>query len=312
MFFDSEIRSALQTSEKQLKASTIQSFERMLKRVYIDGLDVSEFNVKLLKTKQAKIIKFINSDELNLNVKRNTLNAIKNILAVSDLKNDIELYKVYNNLFYLIAKDAEKARNYMKANDEELNNKPTEKEIKNLFKGYEKEIDKLKYDWSIDIPYLLLSFLIYLPVLRSQDYLSLVIIDDPKDWADNKNYISLDEGLMSISDYKTSKTHGTRTIDIPDKLLKIIKNYYNKTHSKILLPKKTNINDILSTSGLTHFINAIFGRKVSIQVLRQMYVSNLQDKNISITKRKKIANIMGHSLDTSLTKYGKYSDFNNK
>lgn len=312
MFFTTDFKILLQESEKNLKASTIQSFENMIKRVYVSGLGVSSFDVKLLKTKLKKVIKFIESDELNLNVKRNTLNAIKNVLAVSDLKDDKELYKVYNSMFYMIAKDAEKARNYAKATEDELDNKPTKDEIKDLFKGYEKEIDKLKYDWSIDIPYLFLGFLVYLPVLRSQDYVSLRIIEKSSEWLTYDNYVNLEDGIISISNYKTDKTHGVRTIDIPSKLMKIIRTYYNKTDNEILFPQKNNSNLQLSTSGFTHFINNVFGRKVSIQVLRQWYVSTLQDSGISISKRKKIADIMGHSVQTSLSKYGKYSDFNNK
>ena len=43
MFFTTDFKILLQESEKNLKASTIQSFENMIKRVYVSGLGVSSF-----------------------------------------------------------------------------------------------------------------------------------------------------------------------------------------------------------------------------------------------------------------------------
>lgn len=309
-FFNEETLQKLKESPKQLKKATITSYETLLKRLYREALDKHTFNVALLKTKKDKIEKYLLGDEINLNIKRNMLNAIINLLNISRYEGT-PIVMVYVKMFREIADEANKERTYKGVTEEEKENMVTADEINTFFNNYRKEVDALKFNWKNDLAFLFFAFLKYIPVLRSQDYVSLVIVKNSKKAKDIDNYINFKDGVIVINDYKTVKTHGTRTIDIPEEMLKIIIRYHEKANTDVLFPKKSDISEPMTVSGFAHFLNGLFGRKVSTQVLRQSYVSELHDSNIKISQRKKIANTMGHTIDTQNKFYGKYSNRNN-
>jgi integrase len=309
-FFNQETKQKLIESPKKLKQSTITSYETLLKRLYRDALDKHTFNVALLKTKREKIQTYIMGDEINLNIKRNMLNAIINLLNLTRYEGQPIVMK-YVKMYRKIADEANKERSYKGVSEDEKNNMVSSEEIDKLFNNYRKVVDALNFDWKNDLAFLFFAFLKYLPVLRSQDYVSLVIVRNSKESKNHDNFINIKESVIVINQYKTVKSHGTRTIDIPNELLKIIVRYYNKSNTNLLFPKKSDPHESMTVSGFAHFLNGLFGRKVSTQVLRQSYVSELHDSNIKISQRKKIANVMAHSLETQDKFYGKYSTRNN-
>lgn len=310
-FFNEETKQKLRDSPKNLTASTILSYETLLKRLYRYALNKHIFDIALLKSKKAKIKEYIQGDDLNLNIKRNMLNAIINLLNISRYE-DTPLVKEYVIMFRKIAEKAEEARNYKGVSEEDMDNKITTEEIKKLFNMYKKEVGKNTYNWNVDTAYNFLAFLVYLAPLRNGEYTSLIIVKNPKEGKNHNNHIDMKNKAIVLGDHKTVKTHGTRTIEIPDDLHKIIKDYAEKSNTNVMFPKRSNVSESMSVSGLTHYLNGLFkGKKISTQALRQSYVSELKDSGVKMTTRKKIAKDMGHTLLTSELKYGKYSKVNN-
>ena len=124
----------------------------------------------------------------------------------------------------------------------------------------------------------------YISPRRSKDYVDFKIrnIDKEKD-----NY--LDKGKFVFNSYKTAKTYGTQTVDIPVQLKNIINKWIRANPTDHLLFDANGGK--LSAVKLNQRINKIFdGRKVSVNQLRHTF---LTDKfGDTIQKKKEIAETM--------------------
>lgn len=124
----------------------------------------------------------------------------------------------------------------------------------------------------------------YISPRRSKDYVDFKIrnIDKQKD-----NY--LDKGKFIFNSYKTAKTYGTQTVDIPTQLRNIINKWIKVNPTDYLLFDANGGK--LSAVKLNQRINKIFdGRKVSVNQLRHTF---LTDKfGDTIQKKKEVAETM--------------------
>jgi len=140
----------------------------------------------------------------------------------------------------------------------------------------------------------------YISPRRSKDYVDFKIrnIDKEKD-----NY--LDKGKFVFNSYKTAKTYGTQTVDIPVQLKNIINKWIRANPTDHLLFDANGGK--LSAVKLNQRINKIFdGRKVSVNQLRHTF---LTDKfGDTIQKKKEVAETMedmgssSNMLDTYVKK----------
>ena len=120
-----------------------------------------------------------------------------------------------------------------------------------------------------------------------------------------ENYIHLKKKLIFLSKYKTSKTYGEKQIEIPAKVVKIVRRWVDITGNEYLL---INIRDRnpMTNNGLTKYLNKIFKpKKVSTTLLRKLYLSEKYPVIHNRKDMKKDAYIMGHSLETQQGIYRK-------
>jgi hypothetical protein len=122
--------------------------------------------------------------------------------------------------------------------------------------------------------YVILSLYVLQPPRRSMDYTQMVVVpmyDDNMDKA--FNYLSLKEKKFYFNNYKTSETYKTQIQDIPEDLFAILKKF-RKTG--LLLTK----NDKAVTSPqMTDILNKIFGKKISVSMLRSIFMSSKHSDN---------------------------------
>lgn len=202
----------------------------------------------------------------------------------------------YNNSLVLSEANEKEKNNYIKIEDII---KIREKHKNNLTDDFKKE----------DIYYVLLCLYTMLPPLRSQDYYNSYLYEDStkEDELNNKNYLCLKKKQLIINDSKTSKHYGTKIIDLSEELIQILNNFKNKSKSKYVLCSIKG-NKILSNNFPRLFNEALEGKKISSSMMRKTYVSdNVIDKNIDVDKRKEISKIMGHSINTQINTYSKFS-----
>ena len=110
---------------------------------------------------------------------------------------------------------------------------------------------------------------VYIPPRRSKDYINFKIkpksIDKQKD-----NY--MDKNTFVFNDYKTSKTYGQQIVSIPKELQTIIKKWIKVNPTEYLLFDTTQKQ--LTVPSLTHRLNKIFDKKVSVNQLRHTFLSD--------------------------------------
>jgi len=283
------------------------SLERIYSGLY--GNDFDKVNVKKLLKDHKKVIKFIMNKSIPINSKKCMFWAICVAINLLNLEGPgkQELFEMRDTINHY----SENVRAYEKR-DPVLGDL---KEIFKLIKTKRKEYRELltdSYHRHNDGAYVLLSFFYYLPPLRTQDYVNTILLEKIKEdklKTTTKNFISLHHKVMVINGYKTAKIYGRREIELPDKLVKILRNFKEKSKSLWLVPRlQGTMQEPMTSESCTHFINRIFGKKISTTELRRAYVSQkVINQDMKGSERKKVARIMAHSVSTQNQTYSKYS-----
>jgi len=301
------------TGKFNFKESTYNNIviylKRLCKNIFnktIEKTDVKEFfNFNL-------VMNYINSNSVKETVRPTMLNTILNILKIYDGINPL-LFLMYQNAFKNISMRVNENR-LLHISKEELKNIVDTNKINEIREKMEEKIEKLdtqKYYPRIHIQYLIICLYSMFIPLRQQDWINTAVYEDSsKENNKEPNYIDLKNKKLIITKYKTENKYGTRKIDLPADLVKIIKHIHNLSQSKWLLPSAINIEKHITSSNLTHSLNRIFDHKISTSLLRKIYISKLKQDGASLDELKRVAKVMGHSLAQSYLIYGKFTDAN--
>lgn len=174
--------------------------------------------------------------------------------------------------------------------------------IKTIYENHLKEVEKffktpvlLNYQKVID--FWLLAFLgagvSGIVPRRSMDY-ALLKINDYDPLVDNY-YKS---GKMYFNKYKTSKVYGQQVVDIPKNLMQLVKKWVKLNPTNYFL-FSSNMKPITS-SQVNKMLNNIFGKNISTDILRHIYISDCYKSIPALNDMLDKATEMGHSLNTSL------------
>ena len=149
--------------------------------------------------------------------------------------------------------------------------------------------------------FFILAFLggFYFPPRRSQDFTELKLKNFNKD---EDNYYL--KGSLYFNIYKTSKSFGEQTIKLPEELDKMIKKYMKLVNNDYFFFNPKTEKKFTSPN-ITQLINGIFGKKVSTNMLRHIYLSNKYKDVPALKEMEKTAQAMGHEVLTSLMMYVK-------
>lgn len=149
--------------------------------------------------------------------------------------------------------------------------------------------------------YFILTFLggYFFPPRRSQDYTELKLKDFDKE-KDNFYF----KGSFYFNVYKTAKSFGEQKIVLPVDIDKMVKKYIKKIDNEYFFFNSKTGNKLTSPN-ITLMINSIFGKKISVNMLRHFYLSNKYKDVPALLEMEDTAKAMGHSVLTSLEKYVK-------
>lgn len=116
------------------------------------------------------------------------------------------------------------------------------------------------------------------------------------------NYYNIKTNKLHIRDYKSNAQYGNKVYDIPAYLIPLIqkqasKNKYLITRDNGELYKNGKLTDYIRKNSKNYF-----GKSITIDDIRHSIVA-YYDENKSQAKRRQLAQIMLHSLDTANTKY---------
>jgi len=160
-------------------------------------------------------------------------------------------------------------------------------------------IKKKNMDNDTVMKYIVLSLYVLQPPRRSLDYTKMYVVPMYSDTQDKAyNYLSLKDRTFYFNNYKTKGAYQTQAVKVSDPLFKLLKSYRKEGR---LLSSKTGKE--MSNSQMTHLLNSIFGKKISVSMIRNIYLTS-KYKNEQ-AKMKQDAHDLGTSLTTITTNYVK-------
>ncbi len=150
---------------------------------------------------------------------------------------------------------------------------------------------------------LLLSMYTEIPPVRSDYYKTRIFKSMPKDVKTNENFIVLNEKpILILEKYKTVKTYGVITIDIPEKLKSEIEDslrikpreYLFVSSSGKPYEKENSFNRWANRT-----LQSLFNKGFTLSMLRHIYISrrDLKLEEKSGLVQDDIAKLMGHSVE---------------
>jgi integrase len=178
-------------------------------------------------------------------------------------------------------------------------------EIKHVFEELEKEVKPLLSKKTENLTdknikkiqeYILLSLYVLIPPRRALDFTNFKISDvDPK----IDNFYDLKKKEFVFNRYKTSKKHGEQRVKIPVRLQSILKKWIAINPSDMLLFSENGKE--LKQNQITNWLNKIFDKKISVNMLRHIYITENVLKDMpKLTHLEDIASDMGNTVNQQM------------
>ena len=269
-----KIKEFISEKRSTLSKSSVNTYASILKNLYKKVFDDTEYDLKKFE-KPEPVLEYLKDMPPN---KRKTI-----LSALVVITNE----KAYRDLMM------EDVRDYNKEIDTQTKTE-TQKEnwingdgIQDIYNELKTNADALYKKKSLtpsDLQqiqnYIILSVLsgIYVPPRRSKDFVDFKIknIDKTKD-----NY--LDKNKMIFNSYKTAKTYGQQSVEIPKELKSILTKWIKINPTEYFLFDQ-NMNQ-LSSVKLNQRMNKIFGKKISVNAMRHSFLTDKYSKTSEESKK---------------------------
>lgn len=260
----------------------IESPKDIIKNIdeVIKSYDDVKFNSR--KTHMSALISFIDDD------KEESKEAVSKLRKL--VMNDVS---TYNEFINSQEKSKQQEENWIDWNDVIKRYQQFEKEVAPLWKLKPEELSKGSYN-KLKL-FVLISCYVLIPPRRLLDYTSFKIrnFDKTKDnFMQGKKFI--------FNNYKTAKTYGTNEVEISPKLHSIIKKWIVINPSDYLITGNNDRFKKISAPQLTNMLNAFFDKRVSVNILRHSFLTNLYKDIPNLKDMKETASEMGHDISQAL------------
>lgn len=181
--------------------------------------------------------------------------------------------------------------------DEVIQNKPSARQ-KEGYVPFSEIRDKLNNMSRSHPDRLLLSMYCLIPPARS-DYNNVRIYKDkvPEEHSDNYILIKGKSVKLILNEYKTAKSFGKIEETLPPALAKEILDSIKDSPREWLFVDRAGLP--YSSNAFNKYANrrlqSLFGKPLTIGLLRHSFINSLDFNNMSIQEREKIATFMGHT-----------------
>lgn len=153
--------------------------------------------------------------------------------------------------------------------------------------------------WDTLQRYLVICLYTMTPPRRNLDYLEMVVSRNGKHESVEHNYYLPKEAKFVFNIYKTAKTHGAQTLDVPADLAAVLARYLRqhplgkgKGAALFKLLVRVDGTPVAAGNSITRMLNKVFGGKVGASLLRHSYLSSKYD----LEDMQEDADAMGHSM----------------
>jgi len=285
---ETQIINTLKEKRPNLHQKSVKTYVSLLKNIM---KNMNYENIEELNINPEKVIEFLKEKYDNLNGIKTRLSALfvitNNKAYHSDMMTNIEKYNTETNKQ---EKNEKQKENWMTAQEIENIYDNMETSIKSLWKKKNlstKELMKIQ-------DFVILSLFTLIPPRRAMDFVEFKInnINTNKD-----NFIK--GNSLVFNTYKTSSQKGQQTIKIPKELKSLLTKYIKLISDKSDYLLFNNKIQQLSIPNFTLRLNKIFGKKVSVNMLRHIYLSEKHADNLAEMKDDFAK--MGSSLNQSNT-----------
>ena len=144
------------------------------------------------------------------------------------------------------------------------------------------KLNKKEYD-TLQQAVILATYLVF-PIRNDYADMNVIKKKDLKKAQENKNYLVLDKNkkYFHINNYKTSKSLGSKILEVPKHLNKILTLWLKYNTSGYFLTQ-TDMETPMNPNNITKYLNKIFkkhlGKNISSSMIRHISISkDLQDK----------------------------------
>jgi hypothetical protein len=262
-------------SEKRptLSKSSVNTYASILKNLYKKVFDDTEYNLNKFE-KTSPVLEYLKDMPPN---KRKTI-----LSALVVITNE----KPYRDLMMDDVRDYNKTVETQTKTDTQKENWITGDGIQEIYSELKTNADALYKKKSLtpsDLQqiqnYIIMSLLggIYVPPRRSKDFVDFFIKG-----VDKSKHNFLDKNKMVFNSYKTAKTYGQQSVEIPKELKSILTKWIKVNPTEYLLFDQ-NMNQ-LSSVKLNQRMNKIFGKKISVNQMRHTYLTDKYAKTSEESK----------------------------
>ena len=283
------IQETIEKNRPKLSASSLKTYVSTLSSLYrklsgpVDGYD-SEFFQK-------------HKEHIIESISGKPAGSRKSVLSsLFVLTNDEE----YRKLMLEDCKETNERYKDQSKSEKETENWMTPEDIEKIYRSL---FDKVQAMFSRSIvgdPKVIMEFLLVallggvsgLPPRRSLDYAVMKI----RNYSPTDNFYKAGKFYFNI--YKTSKKFGTQILEVPSELDKMIKKWIKLNKSDYLLYSSNEKH--LSSPQITRILNKVFGKRVSTDMLRHIFLTERYKNVPSIRDMEELATQMGHSTSTAL------------
>lgn len=288
--FMSSLKETLQT--EKLSPKTIEMYIIKL-RILNDNKNFDNLNF----LKQKSVIKTKLQAITNDNTRKSYVASIVSVLNRQKNKVFEALNKYYKELF-LKERNIFAEKPAHEKSETQAENWLSWDEVKEVFNKLKEKAEDIgnksrlsNADKKVLENYMILALYVLQPPRRNDWYYTEIGNGDDN----KKNYVDLKDKKYIFNNYKTAKSSGRETIDIPDEIMPCLKYYINmmglKEGDYLLYPDDTTRTN---SNRMTKSLNSIFGKKVGASMLRHIYLSHKYGKIMK--DQQDDAEFMAHSI----------------
>ena len=284
-----EWKDFVKSKRESLSATSVQTYASILKNLYQKVFGKEEIHFDAFEKEPEKVLEYLG--DLPPNRRKTILSALVVITSNEKYRNKMmEDIKEYNHEISKQEKTETQKENWVNTEDIEKVFHAVKANAEFLLRKKVLTPDDLQAIQN----YIILCLLsgIYIPPRRSLDYTEMTIKPTEDE---NFNTIDLKKKKFVFNRYKTAKTYGSQTLDIPNELATILRKWIkiNPTHFLLFDTKGNKLNSVK----LNQRFNAIFGKRVSVNNMRHAFLT--EKYGDTIAKNKQIANTMGEMGSSS-------------
>jgi hypothetical protein len=284
-----ELATIIKTNRPKISDSSVKTYTSLLHTLYkkLDG----DNGVDFFKTGRKKILEHI--ENIASNQSKKTLLSALYILTDED---------EYREKMIKYANEVNNHYKTQKYDPERMKNLPALEELKEQYNIYKNNLKKNpSIENFIDYFIVAVSSTVLMAPRRALDWTEMKLrnVDKKTD-----NYI--DGKFFVFNKFKTAKfkTDEEKRVPINDELKKMINKFMKVSDNEYLIYNHKTGNK-LNSSQFTKKLNSVYGRKVGVDLIRSIYLSDLYKGLPKLQELEQVADQMGTSINSSLQYYVK-------